>query len=217
MNIGYVRVSTIEQNEERQIVALQKYSIEKWFKEKISAKSMNRPKLKEMLEFAREGDTIYITDFSRIARSTKDLLNIIETLQGKNIRLISDKENIDTNTTTGKLMITVIGAINEFERENLLERQREGIAIAKKAGKYKGRKPVNISMADFVFEYNKYKNRQISKVTMAQNLNISRPTLDKLIKKYKETPEYRYNGIHPDTDLAKGFQKVGDIFAKAMS
>lgn len=129
MKIAYVRVSTVEQNEARQIEALEKYGIEKWFTEKVSAKDINRPKLKEMLDFAREGDTIYIHDFSRLARSTKDLLEIVETLKAKGINLVSSKENIDTSTPTGKLMLTMIAAINEFERANLLERQREGIAI----------------------------------------------------------------------------------------
>ena len=129
MKIAYVRVSTVEQNEARQIEALEKYGIEKWFTEKVSAKDTNRPKLKEMLDFAREDDTIYIHDFSRLARSTKDLLGIVETLKAKGINLVSNKENIDSSTPTGKLMLTMIAAINEFERANLLERQREGIAI----------------------------------------------------------------------------------------
>lgn len=116
MKIAYVRVSTIEQNEARQIEALEKYGIEKWFTEKVSAKDTNRPKLKEMLDFAREDDTIYIHDFSRLARSTKDLLNIVELFQAKGIHLVSNKENIDTSTPTGKLMLTMIAAINEFER-----------------------------------------------------------------------------------------------------
>ena len=91
-----------------------------------------------MLEFAREGDIIYIHDFSRLARSTKDLLDIVEQLNNKGIHLVSNKENIDSSTPTGKLMLTMIGAIAEFERQNLLERQKEGIAIAKEQGKFKG-------------------------------------------------------------------------------
>ena len=136
-----------------------------------------------MLDFAREGDTIHIHDFSRLARSTKDLLDIVEKLNQKGITLISNKENIDTSTPTGKLMLTMIGAINEFERTNLLERQREGIAIAKRNGKYKGRKPVSIP--DFEKHYQRYMKREISKSQLAKELNISRPTLDKLIKEYK--------------------------------
>ena len=126
MKIAYVRVSTVEQNEARQVEGLKKHNIDKWFTEKISAKDANRPQLQAMLEFAREGDTVFIHDFSRIARSTKDLLAIVEQLNAKGVHLVSNKENIDTSTPTGKLMLTMIGAINEFERMNLLERQREG-------------------------------------------------------------------------------------------
>lgn len=184
MNIAYIRVSTVEQNEQRQIEAMKPFNIEKWFIEKISAKDTNRPKLQELLEFAREGDTIHVHDFSRLARSTKDLLDIIEQLSQKNIYLVSNKENIDTSTPTGKLMLTMIGAINEFERCNLLERQREGIAIAKRNGKYKGGK--RKSVPDFESGYQRYLRREISKVKLAEELRISRPTLDKLIKEYSE-------------------------------
>ena len=142
MKIAYVRVSTVEQNEARQIEALKKYDIEKWFTEKVSGKDTNRPQLQQMLEFAREGDTIYVHDFTRLARSTKDLLDIVEYLKSKGIHLVSNKESIDTSTPTGKLMLTFLAGIAEFERENLLERQREGIAIAKEQGVYKGRQPI---------------------------------------------------------------------------
>ena len=114
MNIAYVRVSTEEQNESRQKEGLEKYDIEKWYVEKVSAKDTNRPKLKEMLDYAREGDTIYVWDFSRLARSTKDLLELVELMNDKKIHLKSIKENLDTSTPTGKLMLTMIGAINEF-------------------------------------------------------------------------------------------------------
>lgn len=184
MNIAYIRVSTVEQNEQRQIEAMKPFTIEKWFIEKISAKDTNRPKLQELLEFAREGDTIHVHDFSRLARSTKDLLDIVEQLTQKNIYLVSNKENIDTSTPTGKLMLTMIGAINEFERYNLLERQREGIAIAKRNGKYTGGKRKNVP--NFENGYQRYLRRKISKVELAKELRISRPTLDKLIKEYKE-------------------------------
>ena len=182
MNIAYVRVSTVEQNEERQIEGLKKYNIEKWFVEKISGKNTNRPELKNMIDFAREGDSIYIHSLDRLARSTKDLLEIVELLQNKKVHLISNKENIDTSTATGKLMLTMIGAIAEFERANMLERQREGIAIAKAEGKYKGRKEIEID-DNFNNLYEQYKNREINKCEFAKKLNVSRPTLDKLIKK----------------------------------
>ena len=184
MQIAYIRVSSEEQNEARQVEAMQKYNIEKWFIEKISGKNTERPKLQEMLEFAREGDTIHIHDFSRLARSTKDLLAIVELLKEKKITLISNKENLDTSTPTGKLMLTMIAAINEFERENMLERQKEGIAIAKKNHVYKGRKPVIIP--DFSKYYNSYMKRETTKTELAKRLNVSRVTLDKLIKKHEE-------------------------------
>lgn len=180
MQIAYIRVSTIEQNEQRQIEAMKHYNIEKWFIEKVSAKDTNRPKLQEMLDFIREGDTLHIHDFSRLARSTKDLLEIVELLNTKGVTLVSNKENIDTSTATGKLLLTVVAAIAEFERTNLLERQREGIAIAKRNGVYKGRKPVSIP--DFERQYQRYKNREITKSQLAKELKISRPTLDKLIE-----------------------------------
>ncbi len=182
MNIAYVRVSTQEQNEARQLEALKKYNIEKWFTEKISGKNTDRPQLKLMLDFAREGDTIYIHDFSRLARSTKDLLSIVDYLNSKSIALVSNHESIDTSTPTGKLMLTMIAAIAEFERNNLLERQAEGIAIAKKKGVYKGRKPVQIK--EFDLHYKRYISRQINKSQLAQELHISRPTLDKLIREH---------------------------------
>lgn len=184
MQIAYIRVSTVEQNEQRQIEAMKKYGIEKWFVEKVSAKDTNRPKLQEMLEFMREGDTVHIHDFSRLARSTKDLLEIVDTLNRKGVTLISNKESIDTSTPTGKLMLTMVGAINEFERTNLLERQREGIAIAKRNGVYQGRKP--ISIPDFEFHYSRYRNREITKVQLAKELGISRPTLDKFISQIQK-------------------------------
>ena len=183
MNIAYVRVSTVEQNEQRQLEALKRFNIDKWFIEKVSGKDTNRPQLKAMLDFAREDDTVYIHDFSRIARSTKDLLSIVEFLKEKKVNLVSNKENIDTATPTGKLMLTMIGAINEFERANLLERQREGIEIAKREHKYKGRKEVKID--GFENHYERYMKREINKTQLAKELDISRPTLDKLIKEYE--------------------------------
>ena len=184
MNIAYVRVSTEEQNGARQLEALKKYNIEKWFTEKVSGKNTNRPQLQAMIEFAREGDTIYIHDFSRLARSTKDLLDIVEQMTAKGIHLVSNKESINTSTPQGKLMLTMIGAIYEFERTNMLERQREGIDIAKSKGVYKGRKAVEVP--DFDIHYKRYMNREISKSKLAAELNISRPTLDRLILEHEE-------------------------------
>ena len=183
MKVAYVRVSTVEQNEARQLASLEKYGIDRWFIEKVSGKNLDRPQLQEMLDFIREGDTVYIHDFSRLARSTGDLLKLVELFKNKGVHLVSNKENIDSSTPTGKLMLTMIGAINEFERTNLLERQREGIAIAKAAGKYKGRKAIHID--NFPEYYEKYRTRQVNKSQLARELKISRPTLDKLIVQYE--------------------------------
>lgn len=181
-NLAYVRVSTVEQNEERQIEALEKHNINKWFIEKVSGKNTNRPELQKMLEYMREGDTVYIHDFSRLARNTVDLLGLVETMQNKGVTLVSNKEAVNTSTPNGKLMLTMIGAIAEFERENLLERQREGIAIAKREGKYRGRQVKEIDENTFIKAYNRYKTREINKTQLAKELKISRPTLDKLLK-----------------------------------
>jgi len=181
--IAYARVSTVEQNEARQKEALQNFNIDIWFIEKASAKDTKRPQLQAMLEYAREGDTIYIHDFSRLARSTADLLKLVETFQERGITLVSNKENIDTSTPQGKLMLTMLGAINEFERANLLERQREGIEIARREGKYKGRKEVKVD--NFPAHYERYMKREVSKAQLAAELKISRPTLDKLIQEHK--------------------------------
>jgi len=146
MKIGYIRVSTIEQNEARQIEALQQQGIERCnlYIDKQSGKNTDRPKLKEMFSFVRQGDTVVTESISRIARNTKDLLSIIERLQTAGVNFISLKESIDTTTAQGKFMLTVFAAMAELERENILQRQAEGIAIAKEQGKYKGRKPVAI-------------------------------------------------------------------------
>ena len=182
MKVAYVRVSTLEQNEERQVEELKKHEIERWFTEKVSGKDTNRPELQKMLDFVREGDTIYIHEFSRLARSTKDLLDIVEQLTAKGVHLVSNKENIDTSTATGKLMLTMIAAIAEFERQNLLERQREGIKIAQKKGKFKGGQVKKIDDKEFNKSYERYKSREITKTKFAAELKISRPTLDKLLK-----------------------------------
>ena len=161
-NVAYVRVSTEEQNEARQKEALAAHNIDKWFEEKASGKNTHRPAFQQMMDWVREGDTVFIHDLSRIARSTKDLLSILDTLDSKGVRLVSNKESIDTSTATGKLIVTVIGAINEFER---------------------GRKAVDIP--DIGQHYARYMARQTSKAALARELGISRPTLDRLFSEYE--------------------------------
>ena len=185
MIVGYVRVSTVEQNDGRQLVTMEKYNVDKIFQEKISAKDTNRPQLNSMLDFAREGDTIFVWDFSRLARSTKDLLELVELMNSKGIHLKSIKENLDTSTATGKLMLTVIGAINEFERANLLERQREGIALAKNKGMYKGRKKIELPH-NWNEVYPKWKNRELTGVKAMEMLGLKRNVFYNFVKEYEK-------------------------------
>lgn len=182
MKLAYIRVSTVEQNLERQYENLKNYGIEKYFEEKVSGSTINRPKLKEMMEWARAGDTVYIDEFSRLARNTRDLLDIVETLTQRGVQVISHKEKVDFSTPQGKLFLTLIASLAEFELELRKERQREGIAIAKAAGKYKGRAAKQV--ADIGTHYQRYMSRETSKPKIAAELGISRPTLDRLFTEY---------------------------------
>ena len=181
-NIAYVRVSTEEQNEARQREALQPYNIDRWFIEKASGKDVKRPKLQEMLEYIREDDTVYVEEFSRLGRSTADLLSIVKHIEDVGAKFISIKERFDLGTPSGKLQMTMMAAIAEFERELLLERQREGIAIAKREGKYTGRKAISIpNIGEY---YDRYMSRKGTKISIAAELGISRTTLDKLFREW---------------------------------
>jgi DNA invertase Pin-like site-specific DNA recombinase len=184
MHIAYVRVSTEEQNEERQVEALKGHGIDKWFVEKVSAKDTHRPQLQALLEYAREGDTVYIHDLSRLARSAKDLLELVERLEHKGILLHSNKENIDTSTATGKLMLTMIGAFAEFERQNLLERQREGIALAREKGAYKGRKKISYPK-NWQAIYDKWKHRELTSIEARKQLKLKTTTFYKLVAEWE--------------------------------
>jgi len=189
MNVAYLRVSTDHQSYQRQIEILKPYTIEKIFEEKISGKNMDRPRLMEMLDFVREGDTVYVADFSRLARSTQDLLHIVDILESKKVSLVSCKESLQSNTPTGRLMITMIAAVSAFELQTINERVRIGVAAAKAAGKYKGRKPINIK--NFGSYYERYLRREFTKTSLAKELHISRQTLYRLIKDYEKSPDYQ--------------------------
>lgn len=180
-NVGYVRVSTKEQNEARQIAALSPHKIDKWFTDKCSGKNTDRPQFKAMLEYIREGDTVYVEDFSRLSRSVADLLKIMQGLEAKRIRLVSLKENTDTHTPAGKLFITIVAAINEFERANILERQAEGIALAKSKGVYKGRK--RISRPDnWQDVFTRWKRREITGTEAMREAGLKRNTFYNFVK-----------------------------------
>lgn len=184
-NIAYIRVSTLEQNTESQFEILKQYKIDKYFEEKVSAKNTNRPKLMEMLDYVRSGDTVYVKDFSRLARSTKDLLEILEKLENKGVKLVSNKENLDTSIPAGKLMVTMLGAIYEFERANLLERQKDGIAIAKREGKYKGRKKIQ-KPSNWQEVYSDWSCRKITTKKACELLKLKTNTFYNFVKEERE-------------------------------
>ena len=186
MKVGYIRVSTEEQNTDRQETIMQKYGVEKVFSEKVSGKNTDREQLKAMLEYVREGDTLVIESYSRLARSTADLIKLVEQLQGKGVDLISDKEKIDTTTPQGKLMFTIFAGLAEFERTCLLQRQREGIAEAKKQGKYKGRQPIKIDADLFKAVYTRWKSGEIAAVQAQRELNLKSDTFYRRVKKYEK-------------------------------
>ena len=140
MKIGYIRVSTEEQNTARQEVLLQELGVDEVFIDKASGKNADRPELTRMMNYVRRGDTVIVESISRFARNTRDLLDLVERLTEKQVEFVSRKEAIDTTTPTGKFMLTVFAAIAELEREYILQRQREGIAIAKAEGT--GCKPI---------------------------------------------------------------------------
>lgn len=139
MKIGYVRVSTEEQNTARQEIMLRELGVDELFIDKASGKNADRPELRRMMEYVRRGDTVIVESISRFARNTRDLLDLVERLTEKQVEFVSRKEAIDTTTPTGKFMLTVFAAVAELEREYILQRQREGIAIAKTQGKYRGK------------------------------------------------------------------------------
>ncbi|SHJ16177.1 Site-specific DNA recombinase [Malonomonas rubra DSM 5091] len=167
--IGYARVSTADQQLDVQIEQLQTAGCEKIYREKVSGADISRPQLSALLDYAREGDTVVCCKLDRIARSTKHLLEVVDHLQQKNIAFRALNINLDTTTPTGKLMLTMLGAIAEFERELMLERQREGIAKAKAAGKYKGRKPTVLAQTKRIVELAEQGKK---KTEIAAELNV---------------------------------------------
>ena len=142
MKIGYIRVRTQEQNTIRQEDLMTALGLDQIYIDRMSGKNTNRPELRSMMDFVRQGDTVVVESISRFARNTRDLLDLVERLSAKGVEFVSQKEAIDTSTPTGKFMLTIFGAVAELEREYILQRQREGIDIAKANGVYKGRKPI---------------------------------------------------------------------------
>lgn len=180
MKLGYIRVSTLDQNIDRQEVLMKDLGVDKIFIDRCSGKNTNRAQLQEMMQFARSGDVVIVESISRFARNTKDLLNLIDQLVSKGVQFVSKKEAIDTTTPTGRFMLTVFGAVSELEREYILQRQKEGIAIAKQKGKYKGRSRLDDSNFDAIYKL--WINKQISGVCARRKLGYSKSTFYRRVK-----------------------------------
>lgn len=174
MRVGYCRVSTAEQNTARQEVLMEKLGVDKIFIDKCSGKNTDRPALREMLSFVREKDVIICESISRLCRNVRDLLQFVDDFNRREISVIFLKENIDTSPTspTATFILTVLAAISELERDFILQRQREGIEIAKLAGVYKGRKPIDCP--DFDKVYQQVELGELSATDAFKKLNISK-------------------------------------------
>ena len=182
MKIGYIRCSTVEQNEARQMKMMEEQGIEKLFIDKASGKNTDRKGFREMMEFVRAGDMVVVESISRIARNTRDLLSIISDLTQKEVEFVSLKENIDTTTPQGRFMLTVFGALAELERENILERLREGIEIAKLQGKYRGRKPLEVDEKKFRSVCSKWRAKEMTATAAMKEMGLKPNTFYRRVK-----------------------------------
>ena len=183
MIVGYARVSTKEQNEARQVLMLnEEKMVEKLYIDKATGKNADRPQLKEMLDFIRTGDVVVVESISRLARSTRDLLNIVQQFQDKGVQFVSQKEAIDTDSPQGRFMLTVFAAMAELERENILQRQAEGIAIAKANGMYKGRPPMEIDEKLFRSVCLDWRNGKMTARAAMDKLGLSANTFYRRVK-----------------------------------
>ena len=174
--IGYIRVSTEHQETARQQEIMCSYQVDRIFSEKLLGANTDRPQLRAMLDYVREGDTLYIESISRLGRSTKDLLNIIDTLTDKGVTLISHKEKIDTDTPAGKFMLTVFAALSQLEREQLKQRQREGIEIAK---------PIPTDWTRFGQLYGEWRAKHITGRDFMRRMNMSANTFYRRVREYE--------------------------------
>ena len=186
MKIGYIRVSTEEQNEARQEVLMNELGVEQIFIDKQTGTNTARPALKEMMSFVRAGDTVVVESISRFARSAKDLLVLVDELTKKNVDFVSQKETIDTTTPIGRCILGIFGPIYELEVANLHQRQSEGIAIAKANGKYLGRKP--IKHPDFAKVVKVWRDGDITAVEAMKRLGgMKATTFYRKVKEYENS------------------------------
>ena len=186
MKLLYCRVSTAEQCELRQTELAKELNIEEEniFLDKQSGKNAERKELQRLLQFCRKGDTVYPESISRIARNTKDLLNIIEQLNEKQVEFVSLKESIDTSTPQGKFMLTIFGAMAELERECILQRQREGIAIARLSNRYEGKPKMEIDKERFLKICAEWRKGNKTATQCMKELNLKPNTFYRRVKEW---------------------------------
>lgn len=183
--IGYIRVSTTEQNLDRQVDALRGFNIDRVFEDKASGRNTDRPGLQQMLDFLREGDTLFVESISRIARSTRDLLAIVERLESKHIGFVSLKENINTASPTGRFVLTIFAALSQLERETIHQRQLEGIASARQRNRATGR-PKAECPAEWDQVVNEWRAGRITAAAAMRSLNMKRTTFYKMLKQHPQ-------------------------------
>ena len=185
-NIAYVRVSTKEQHTGRQFQCFESKGIklDKTYEEHISGKNADRPELKKMIEYVREGDTLYVESISRLARSTADFFSIVQQLADKGVAVNSLKENFDTSTPQGKFTLTIFAALAELERETIRERQREGIDLCIKQGRAYGRPKKQFSKT-FAGNYADWKAGKIKAVDFMKLENLKSSTFYRMTKEYE--------------------------------
>lgn len=184
--IGYIRVSTEEQETARQEELLNSYNLDRIFMEKLSGKNTDRPEFKKMMDYLRDGDILVVESISRLSRSIRDLLKIVDTLNTKCVHLVVIKENIDTDSPQGRFMLSVFAALSELEREQILQRQAEGIKIAKANGKYKGRSLKVLDVEVFERSYKKWKAGDITARKFADNIGLTTNSLYRRVKRYEK-------------------------------
>ncbi|MCS3738242.1 recombinase family protein [Rhizobium sp. BK661] len=179
--IGYARTSTIDQTAglEAQLRDLEAMGCQRIFKEQLSSVDTKRPELERAIDYVREGDTLVVTKLDRLARSMTHLTEITGKLKAKGVELKVLALNLDTSTPTGKLMLNLLGSIAEFERELMLERQREGIAKAKAEGKYHGRVPTARRKTDDILRL-KAEGKTVDAIT--KELGISRSSIFRVLR-----------------------------------
>ena len=180
---GYARVSTEQQNLDRQIDMLEKYGVDRIYNEKMTGTKRNRPELEKLLERLTEGDTVVVESLSRLGRSTKDLIWLMETFNEKGVNLVSLKESIETTSSTGKLLFALMSAIAQFERDVIADRTREGIASARARGRKGGRpksNPEKLKMAVKLYNSKQYSIKEIEKMT-----GIKKDTLYRAIRGHR--------------------------------